>query len=61
MDDEGDGDAVCEGDGEGEPERDGLGVFDGRAEDDVECEGASVVAAMRDGTVRTGVDTWVEG
>ena len=36
MDDEGDRDAGCEGDGEDEPERDGLGDFDGWCEDDVE-------------------------
>ena len=47
MGDEGDGDAVCDGDDEGEP--DGLADFDG-AEDDTEREGAGEVAAMRDGT-----------
>ncbi len=57
MDDEGDGDAVCEGDGEGKPERDGLGDFNGRGEDDVEREGAGEVAATRDGAVWTGVGT----
>ena len=55
MDDEGDGDAVCEG--EGEPEREGLGDFDGRGEDDAEREGAGEVAATRDGSVWTGVGT----
>ena len=55
MDDEGDGDAVCDGDDEGEP--DGLADFDGRAEDDVEREGAGEVADTRDGTVWTGVGT----
>ena len=48
MGDEGDGDAVCDGDDEGEP--DGLADFDGPAEDDTEREGAGEVAAMRDGT-----------
>jgi len=48
VDDEGDGDAVCDGDDEGEP--DGLADFDGRAEDDTEREGAGEVAATRDGT-----------
>jgi len=48
VDDEGDGDAVCDGDDEGEP--DGLADFDGPAEDDTEREGAGEVAARRDGT-----------
>jgi hypothetical protein len=34
-----------------------VGDFDGRGEDDVEREGAGEVAAARDGTVWTGVDT----
>jgi hypothetical protein len=51
VDDEGDGDAVCE-DGEGEP--DGLADFDDRAEDDAEREGAGEVAATRDGTAWVG-------
>ena len=49
MDDEGDGDAVC--DGEGERELDGVCDFDGRAEDDVTREGGADVAATREGTV----------
>lgn len=53
MNAEGDGDAVCESDGEGEPERDGLGDFDGRAEDDAEPDGVGGVMATRDGTVWT--------
>lgn len=61
MDDEGDGDAVCEGDGEGEPERDGVGDCDGRAEADVEREGTGEVAATRDGTAWTGVGTRAAG
>ena len=48
MDDEGDGDAVREGDG--------VGDFDGRGEDDVECEGVGEVAT-RDDTVWPGVGT----
>ena len=59
MTDEGDGDAVCEG--EGEPERDGLGDFDGRGEDDVEREGAGEVADPRDGTAWTGVGREARG
>ena len=55
MDDEGDGDAVCECDGE--PEADGVDDFDGRAEDDGERESADEVAATRDGTVWPGADT----
>jgi hypothetical protein len=51
VDDEGDGDAVCEGDGEGEPERDALGDFD------LSGEGAGEVATMRGGLVWTGVGT----
>jgi hypothetical protein len=47
VDDEGDGDAVCDGDDEGEP--DGLADFDG-AGDDTEREGTGEVAAPRDGT-----------
>jgi hypothetical protein len=61
VDDEGDGDTGCEGDGEDEPERDGLGDFDGWAEDGVECEAADEVGATRDGTVWTGADTLAEG
>jgi hypothetical protein len=61
VDDEGDGDAVCEGDGEDEPERDGLGDFDGRGEEDVEREGAGEVPATYDGTVRAGVGAEAEG
>ena len=61
MDDEGDGDAVCEGDDEGEPVRDGVGDFDGRGEDDVERGGAGEVAATREGIAWPGVDTWAEG
>jgi hypothetical protein len=53
----GDWDAVCEGDGEGEPERDGVGDFDGRDEDNVEREGAGEVAAPGDGADWTGVGT----
>jgi hypothetical protein len=49
VDDEGDGAAVCEGDGE--PERDGVGDFDGLVEDDVDREDADEVAVKRDGTV----------
>jgi hypothetical protein len=52
VDDEGDGDAVCEGDDEGEP--DGLADFDGRAEDDAGREGADEVTATRDGTAWVG-------
>jgi hypothetical protein len=52
VDDEGDGDAVCEGDDEGEP--DGLADFDGRAEDDAERGGAGEVTAARDGTAWVG-------
>ena len=51
VDDEGDGDAVCDGDDAGE---DGLADFDGRAEDDAEREGAGEVAATRDGTAWVG-------
>ena len=58
MDDE---DAGCEGDGEDEPERDGLGDFDGWGEDDAERGGAGEVSATRDGTVWTGVDMLAEG
>jgi hypothetical protein len=54
-----DEDAVCEG--EGEPERDGLGDFDGRGEDDVEREGAGEVAGPRDGTAWTGVGREARG
>jgi len=61
VDDEGDRDAGCEGDGEDEPERDGLGDFDGWCEDDVEREGADEVGTTRDGTVWTGGDTLAEG
>jgi hypothetical protein len=53
--DVGDGDAVCEGDGEGEPERDGADDLGGRDEEDVERKGAGEVAATRDGTVWTGL------
>ena len=56
MDDEGGGDAVCEG--EGEPKRDGLGDFDDSGEDEVEREGAGEVATMCGGLVWTGVGTW---
>jgi len=52
VDDEGDGEAVREA--EGDP--DGLGDFDGRAEDG-EPEGEGEVAVTRDGTVWTGVGT----
>jgi hypothetical protein len=54
VDDEGDGDAVREGDGE--PELGGLGDFDGRGED-AEREGASEVAGTCDGAVLTEVGT----
>ena len=53
VDDEGDGDAVCEGEGE----REGEGDFDGRGEEGVEREGEGEVAAVRDGADWTGVDT----
>ena len=55
MDDEGDGDAGCEGDVESEPDR-GLGDFEGRAAD-VEREDAGELAATREGTVWTWVGT----
>jgi hypothetical protein len=61
VDKEGDRDTGCKGDGEDEPERDGLGDFDGWGEDDAECEGAGEVAATRVGTVWTGIDTLAEG
>jgi len=56
-----DGDDVCEGDGDGEPERGGLGDFDGRGEEDVEREGAGEVAATCDGIVWTGAGTLAGG
>jgi hypothetical protein len=58
VDDEGDGDAVCEGDGEAEPERDALGDFDGSGDDEAERDGAGEVAIMRGGLVWTSVGTW---
>lgn len=61
MDDDEDGDAVCEGDGEEDPARDGLGDFEGWGGDDVEREGADEVAATCDGTARTEVGTTAEG
>jgi hypothetical protein len=61
VDDEGDGDAVCEGDGEDEPERVGVGDLDGRGEDGDEREGGGDVAATRDGTVWTGAGALAGG
>ena len=43
-----------------EPDRDGLGDFDGCGEDDLEREGVGEVAT-RGGTVRVGVGTSAEG
>jgi hypothetical protein len=60
VDEEGDGDAVCEGDDEAELDRDGLGDFGGRG-DDGDCECADELVATRDGTVWTWVGTEAEG
>ncbi len=41
---------------EGEAERDGVGDFDGRREDEVERKGAGEVATTRDGSGWTGAE-----